>query len=125
MKQLTKLKSIVLHLYPGVLITIGFTVLTPVVITYHYPSQLSLLICIIVIALPLLIGHLLWVKRREHKKSIWQVNGYNNKLPTAKLILFSLGLVVFAFLIWGITQPINKIITEKLLYWLPRWYTVQ
>jgi len=48
-----------------------------------------------------------------------------NKLSTSKLILYAAGLVVFAFLIWGITQPLNKIISEKLFSWLPNWYTVQ
>jgi membrane protease YdiL (CAAX protease family) len=32
---------------------------------------------------------------------------------------------MFMFFIWGITQPLNKIITEKLFTWLPAWYTVQ
>ena len=36
-----------------------------------------------------------------------------------------MGLVVFAFLIWGVTQPLNKIIADKFLTWLPAWYTVQ
>jgi len=53
------------------------------------------------------------------------LNGYKNKLSTSKLILYAAGLVVFAFLIWGITQPLNKIISEKLFSWLPNWYTVQ
>jgi len=47
------------------------------------------------------------------------LNGYKNKLSTSKLILYAAGLVVFAFLIWGITQPLNKIISEKLFSWLP------
>jgi membrane protease YdiL (CAAX protease family) len=58
-------------------------------------------------------------------KSIWALNGYTNKLPTGRLVLYALGLVVFAFLIWGVTQPLNKIITDKLFSWLPGWYTVQ
>jgi len=29
------------------------------------------------------------------------------------------------FLVWGITQPLDKIISQKLLAWLPPWFTVQ
>ena len=29
------------------------------------------------------------------------------------------------FFIWGITQPLNNIITQRLFNWLPDWYTVQ
>ncbi len=125
MQQLSKRKSIVNHLYPGIVITIGFIILTPILIKEHYPPQLSLLLCIIIIALPLLLGHLLWAKKQEEVKSIWALNGYRNKLPTGRLILHALGLVVFAFLVWGITQPLNKIIADKLFGWLPNWYTVQ
>jgi CAAX protease family protein len=41
------------------------------------------------------------------------------------LILYSVALVVFMFLIWGVTQPLDKIISDKLLSWLPWWFTVQ
>ncbi len=125
MQQQSKGSSIINHLYPGVVITIGFVILTPILIKQHYPPQLSLLLCILLISLPLLLGHLLWAKKHEEVKSIWTLNGYKNKLPTGKLILYALGLVVFAFLIWGITQPLNIIITDKLFRWLPNWYTVQ
>lgn len=64
-------------------------------------------------------------KKKEQKVSILQLNGYTNKLPTGKLILYATGLVVFAFFIWGVTQPLDKFITDKLFSWLPAWYTVQ
>ena len=125
MQQLSKGKSIVNHLYPGIIITIGFIILTPILLKGGHPPQLSLLLCVILIALPLLLGHLFGAKNKEEVKSIWTLNGYTNKLPTGRLILYALGLVVFAFLIWGITQPLNKIITGTLFSWLPSWYTVQ
>jgi hypothetical protein len=64
-------------------------------------------------------------KKSEMKNRITALNGFANKLPVGKLFLYSLGLVVFAFLVWGITQPVNRVITEKLLGWLPGWFTVQ
>jgi len=125
MKQLSKSRAVWYHLYPGIIITICFVLLTPIVIKYHYPPQFSMMISILLIAIPLLIGHLIQSKKKENTKSIFELNGYTHKLSTVKLILYALGLVVFAFLIWGITQPINTIITQKVLSWLPAWYTVQ
>lgn len=123
--QLGKLKSILFHLYPGVVIAIAFTLLTPFLIRLGYPPQLGVLLSVIIIAIPLFISHLLAVKKKENRKSIWEVNGYTSRLPLKKLILYAFGLVVFMFLIWGITQPVDQIITRKLLSWLPSWYTVQ
>jgi uncharacterized protein len=125
MQQLTKVKSILFHLYPGVFITLGFIVLAPVSVKYGFPPQFGMLLAIILVALPLLLLHLFKVKRQENKKSIFSLNGYTNKLPAGKLILYSVGLVIFAFTIWGITAPMNKVINEKLLYRLPNWFTAQ
>jgi len=82
-------------------------------------------VSIILVAIPLFISHLNWAKKKERSQSFWQLNGYKNKLSNGKLILYSLGLVVFMFLVWGITQPLDKIISDKLLAWLPAWFTVQ
>lgn len=125
MQQFSKAKSIFLHLYPGVVITIAFIVLTPFVVRMGFPPQLGALFSIILAALPLLIVDLFKARRKEHKSRIAELNGLTRKLSTVKLILYSLGLMVLSFIIWGVTQPLDKAITEKLFHWLPGGYTVQ
>lgn len=125
MQQLSKGKAILYHLYPGVFITIGFVVLGPLFMRHGFPPQFGMLLSIILIAVPLLVIHMLRAKKQEHKKTIYELNGYDKKLPIGKLILYSFGLVVFAFVVWGATQPLNIILTQNFLNWLPSWYTVQ
>jgi membrane protease YdiL (CAAX protease family) len=125
MQQLSKLRAIVYHLYPGILNTIGFIMFAPLSIKYGYSPQFGILLAVLLVAMPLLTGHLRLAKKEEQKKKITDLNGFTNKLPTGKLILYSLGLVVLAFIIWGLTQPANKIISDKLLGWLPAWFTSQ
>ena len=125
MKQLSKVNALLYHLYPGIFITLGFIILAPVSINYGFPPQFGMLLAIILLALPLLLLHLFKVKKQENQKSIFSLNGFTNKLPAWKLILYSVGLVIFAFVVWSITAPLNKVITEKLFYWLPGWFTVQ
>ena len=79
MEQLSKLRSVVYHLYPGILILLGFIGLTPLVIRYGYPPQLSLLLAIILIAVPVLAVHLVMVKKKENTSGILQLNGYKNR----------------------------------------------
>ena len=124
-RQLSKTRAIVYHLYPGIIIVFSFIVLTPILVSYHYPPQLGILTSIILVAIPLFIAHLRWAKKKESSKNFWQLNGYKNKLSTGKLILYATALVVFMFLIWGVTQPLDKVISDKLLNWLPGWFTVQ
>ena len=125
MQQLSKLKSVLYHLYPGIIITLCFILITPFLVQHGYPPQLGSLLAIIIVAIPLLLAHLFLAKKKERRKNIWGLNVYKNKLSTGKLILYALGLVVLMFLIWGITQPLDKIITDKIFNWLPAWYTVQ
>jgi uncharacterized protein len=125
MKQLSKLKSILYHFYPGVVITIFFSVITPFMVKGGLPPQLSMLIAIAVVVVPVLLLHLKKAKQKERVNRIRDLVVYNEKLATKKLILYTTGLIVFAFLIYGLTQPLNEIITEKLFYWLPEWYKVR
>ena len=64
MKQLSKATSIVYHLYPGIIITAGFVLLAPWVMKYGFPPQFALLLCIIILAVPVLLAHLLRVKKQ-------------------------------------------------------------
>ena len=123
--ELSKIKTIIFHLYPGIFITLGFIVLAPFFMRYGFPPQFGSLIAIAVVAVPLLLLHLRSVKKQGGKDRITDINGLTNRLPTSRLISYSLGLVVFAFVIWGATQPLDAIITKKKLSWLPSWYTVQ
>lgn len=125
MTQLTKGKAILYHLYPGILITIGFIILAPLMKSFGFPPQFAMMIAIVLIAIPILVAHLFAVKKTENKETLSEINGFTNRLPLHKLILYALGLVVFAFLIWGVTQPINQWITKTCLSWLPDWFTVQ
>jgi len=125
MQQLSKTRAILFHLYPGVIIAVCFALLTPLFLKYQLPPQFSILLIIAIVAVPLLLLHINRAKKEEQKDKLTQINGYNNKLTTSRLILCIAGLVMFMFFIWGITQPLNKIITEKLFTWLPAWYTVQ
>ena len=125
MQQLSKTRAVLFHLYPGVISTVCFALLTPLFLKYQLPPQFSILLIIAIVAVPLLLLHINRAKKEEQKDKLTQINGYNNKLTTSRLILCIAGLVMFMFFIWGITQPLNKIITEKLFTWLPAWYTVQ
>ena len=122
---LSKTKAILFHLYPGVCIALGFVILAPFFMRFGFPQQFGSLVAIVLIAVPLLLLHLQQAKKIENKSNITELNLLTNKLPISKLILCSIGLVILMFLIWGATQPVDAMITQKLFNWLPAWYTVQ
>ncbi len=125
MKQHSKLRSLLFHLYPGLAIVIFFTLATPHFLRLGLPPQLSILTAILVVVIPVFLIHLNQEKKLEGKKSIQDLNPYTIELPAKKLFGYVAGLIVFAFLVYGLTQPLNAILTENLLFWLPDWYKVQ
>lgn len=125
MKQLSPLRAILYHLYPGIAITILFIVVTPSLTARGYPPQLGILLSIILVALPILGLHLLAAKRKEDRQTVADLNGLTAKLPAAKLFGYVLLSVVIAFILWGVTQPASTWISSKLFAWLPDWYTIQ
>jgi uncharacterized protein len=125
MLQLTRPKIVIYHLYPGILITAGFIFLGPTAIRSGFPPQCGMLLSILLVALPVLMLHLRKAKETENEKRISALNGFTQKLSNKKLILFSLVLLLLAFVIWGLTQPLNHYISSKLFHWLPSWFTVQ
>jgi uncharacterized protein len=125
MLQLTRTKAAFYHLYPGVLITSGFIFFGPTAVKFGFPPQFGMLISILLIALPVMLLHLQRAKNAEKKKSIRELNGLTQKLSPARLTAYSIALVLIAFTIWGITQPLNNILSGKLLSWLPDWFGVE
>lgn len=113
------------HLYPGVLITLVYILLAPLVMQHGYPPQMAILLSIIIIAVPVMAIHLFVAKKAAGSKQLSAVFAYKPTLTTGKLVLWSFLLVVIAFVVWGATQPLSVWITAHWLQWLPSWYNVQ
>ena len=125
MKQLSKTSAIVYHLYPGVIITLFFILVTPYFISNGLPPQLSMLVAIVMVVIPIIYFHLFNAKQKEELDRIKDLFAYTQKLANKKIVLYTIGLIIFAFLVYGLMQPLNEIITDKFLFWLPDWYQVR
>jgi hypothetical protein len=101
-----------------------FYLLTPVLLTYNLPRSQ----CIagnIDHCHPLLVPASEQARKIEHKERLNAINGYTMRISTGKLVLYIAVLVVFMFFILGNYSTDQYLITEKLLSWLPSWYTLQ
>jgi uncharacterized membrane protein len=88
MKQHSKSKSILYHLYPGLLITLFFVGITPLLIRHGLPPQLSMLLAIALIVTPVILIHLYRAKSEEGVEKIRDLIGINadqNKILDAAL----------------------------------------
>ncbi len=125
MNQHSKARSIFNHLYPGILITIFFIWITPLLTARGWPPQLSMLIAIAVIVTPVILLHLHRAKSIEKRNRLQELISYKEKLPGWKLVVYSVGLILFAYIVYGLTQPVNEYLSDTLFHWLPEWYLVR
>jgi uncharacterized protein len=125
MIQLSKSKAVLFHLYPGVVTTVCFLLLSPLLVKLGLPPLFTLLALILVLVIPMLFVHIKKVKQDEFKTSITNVNGFQQKLPVGKLMLYVLLLVVLAFIIWGATAPLSNYIKANFFYWIPTSYSFE
>ena len=84
-----------------------------------------MLVAIVMVVVPIIYFHLYKAKQKEELNRIKDLFSHTQKLANRKIILYTLGLIVFAFLVYGLMQPLNEVITDKFLFWLPDWYQVR
>jgi membrane protease YdiL (CAAX protease family) len=125
MIQLSKSQTVWYHLFPGILTTIGFVFAAPLAIRFGFPPMFGMLMVIVLVTIPVLIFHLSTQAKKESRKNWRQLNELHGRLPVTKLFMYAFALVAIAYIIWGMTQPVNEFIASKLLFWLPDWYQSQ
>ena len=115
--------SIFLHLYPGFFILALYLLLVPLTSSIGYPPLLALMASALIVLVGLELGHLV----REGYKlngalSLKGVVLYKKKTKPLPFLTVTLGSVMLAFLLFGLTQPTDAFLLRALFSWLPDWY---
>jgi len=122
-KEITVLKLIFLHLYPGLLIAGLYILVTPTINHFGYPSQLSLGLCFLVIILPFELGYLIRKSRTAPGNNSSLKNILVNEVIKKKLFIgLIIGGIIISILVAVLTQTIDTTIKQKIFSWLPSWY---
>jgi membrane protease YdiL (CAAX protease family) len=120
--QHSLLKSFLLHILPGALVTIVFVLLKPISDTMGYPPLLAFLLAILLIDIPLLLGIMLFEGRKQNGKlSLKGVVLYREKISWGTFGLIFVGAFVGVYLLIMLVTPVNAFLTERLFSGLPKW----
>ena len=117
-------QSVLLHLLPGVLITIGYFLIAPVVIRNGYPALLGLLISFLVLGLPFQAGFILYQLKNAEDGLTFKDILYRNRIPAWQFIALVFGVLVWGFLTSGLIGMPELFIYENLFSWLPDWFAI-
>jgi len=119
-------QSIVLHLLPGVLITLFYFATAPVAGELGLPSVTALFAAIAVILIPFELGYLLYNGwKRNGSFSLQRTVLFREHMPW--WLYAVLGLPVFAWMgvvFMIIAAPLNTIFIDRLFTWVPDWFFV-
>lgn len=125
-EQHSLVRSIVLHLLPGVLILVFYVIAAPLAERLGFPSVSALLIAVAVVLIPFELGYLLYQGKKENGTlSLKGIVLYREPMPAWQYIVLALPLLLWVFLLLGIVAPpTDKVIIEKLFFWLPDWFFI-
>lgn len=116
------LKSIVLHILPGALVTLGFFAFKPLLDSSGYPPLLAFLLAILLIDLPVMWGIMLYEGWKQNGRiSLDQVVQFREKISWKTFIMVFIGAFAAAFLLISLAAPITDFLMSQVFNWLPGW----
>ncbi len=115
----TIVQSIILHLFPGILVGVFYFLIRQPVQNFGYPSSFALILAIIVLV-PVELGYLLLKgKQATGRYTLDGLISYRTPIPWWQSILGILIVLVLMAAIFTVSKPVDNILIEKLFFWMP------
>ena len=120
---LNNVQILVNHFYIGVIITIFYVLVGPMIVAEGYTGLAPLLFAELFILAPIGMAHLfLKAKALTGSYNLSAVIVYREKLPLKSWVLWSVGGIVLVFLVYLPLFPVGLYFRETIFAWLPEWY---
>jgi membrane protease YdiL (CAAX protease family) len=122
-EQLGTVKAIVLHLLPGVLITLFYIVVAPLVMNAGFPAINALLLAAVFILIPFQLGYLFYEgKRKNGRFSLKGVVLYREAIPVWQYFVLLPLLLIWNFVWFRALASLDGFLAQNFFYWLPDWF---
>ena len=120
--QHSLVKSTLLHILPGVLATITFLVLKPLLDSSGYPPLAAFLLAVLLVDLPVMVGILLHEgKKHNGRLSLDGVILYREKVSWKVFALVFIVAFIVLFGLITLVTPITSLLTDTVFSGLPGW----
>ncbi len=113
-------QSLLLHLLPGLLISVGYFALIGPLRRAGYPSIMALMLPIILILVPVQLGYLLVQgKRANGRYGLKGIISYTRAIPVWQYFVWVPVLFVAAGLIFSVLKPLDSFLQQTIFAWWP------
>ena len=121
-KQHSLIKSLLMHILPGILATVAFLLLKPLLNSTGYPPLLAFLLAVLLVDLPVMLGVMLNEgKKLNGRFSLEGVVLNREKVSWKTFALVFVGAFVVVYLLVMLATPISTFLTESVFPGLPDW----
>lgn len=116
-------KSFLLHITPGILVTVAFLVLNSMLEPTGYPPLLAFLLAVLLIDIPFMFGVMLNEgKKLNGRYSLFGIVLYREKVSWKTFMLVFVGAFVLMYLLIMLATSLSSILAENIFSWLPKWF---
>jgi len=116
-------KSFLLHITPGILVTLAFLVLKPMLDSTGYPPLLAFLLAILLIDIPFMLGVMLNEgKKLNGRYSLSGVVLFRERVSWKTFTLVFVGAFVVIYLLIILATPLSTVLAGSAFSWLPKWF---
>jgi membrane protease YdiL (CAAX protease family) len=116
-------KSFLLHITPGILVTVAFLVLKPMLDSTGYPPLLAFLLAVLLIDIPFMLGIMLNEgKKLNGRYNLSGVVLYREKVSWKTFAGVFVAAFVVLYLLIMLTTPLSSVLAESVFSWLPQWF---
>ncbi len=123
-KKHSLLRSVILHLLPGLLILIFYIVGAKWAKTLRLPNLFFLYLAIALVMIPFQLAYMLYLGRKQTGKlSLKGIVLYREAIPWWQYLVLILPMLIWAFILLSyISRPVDRFVFRSFFQWLPRWF---
>jgi len=113
-------KSLFLHLFPGLLTGICYYALLNPLHRWGYPSMMAMLMSAVLVLVPVELGYLLHLGKKENGKlSLQNIVQYRNSIPGKQYFIWVPIIIIMMGIIFTVLKPVDIFLQNNLFSWLP------
>jgi membrane protease YdiL (CAAX protease family) len=113
-------QSVILHLFPGILVGCFYLLIRQPVANMGYPSIVALLLAYAFILIPVELGYLLYKgKKKTGRFTLQGIISYRNAIPWWQYLVWVFVIFITVGVIFTLFKPFDAFLQEKLFFWIP------
>lgn len=116
-------KLIILHLFPGIVLSIIYVILLNVKFLEEYPKLILLGLAGAFAIIPLELGYLFYVAKKETGTlDIFKILGLNSRMRVKEFIFYAVLLFIVVGILMTSLMPFANMLLDTLFSWIPNSY---